>query len=240
VARVGIRVGEWISRAGHTGSPCIFFIMSSPLVTIQLLVGALLLVVLVRWYLFGSRKLPLPPGPKGYPVIGNALDLPKDNDWLTYSEWQKTYGDMIFISVLGKPFLILSSLKISSDLLEKRSTYYSGRMPLIFGGELCNYNRSFALQEGASHREARKAGHRALNSTAMKQWQGLQEAEAHKTLRNLLQSPDEFAEHFHGNAASSIMRISYGYEIKEENDQLLHTVNRAMENFSKACNPESG
>ena len=39
------------------------------------------------------RRLPLPPGPKGYPLIGSLFDLPVDKAWLVYEEWSKTYGE---------------------------------------------------------------------------------------------------------------------------------------------------
>jgi hypothetical protein len=38
------------------------------------------------------RNLPLPPGPKPRPIIGNALDMPREYEWLTYSEWAKQFG----------------------------------------------------------------------------------------------------------------------------------------------------
>jgi len=66
--------------------------MSSQLIIMELIFCALFLILFVGYRLFGSRKLALPPGPRGYPVVGNALDLPKENDYLVYSEWQKTYG----------------------------------------------------------------------------------------------------------------------------------------------------
>ena len=38
------------------------------------------------------HQLPLPPGPKGLPFLGSALEIDKDEPWVTYGEWKKTYG----------------------------------------------------------------------------------------------------------------------------------------------------
>ena len=38
------------------------------------------------------KGLPLPPGPKGYPLLGNLFDMPVDRAWLVYNDWYKTYG----------------------------------------------------------------------------------------------------------------------------------------------------
>jgi hypothetical protein len=35
---------------------------------------------------------PYPPGPPSWPIIGNLLDLPKENPWSAYADMSKRYG----------------------------------------------------------------------------------------------------------------------------------------------------
>jgi len=36
--------------------------------------------------------LPLPPGPKGLPLIGNLMDIPAEFAWKMYHKWSKEHG----------------------------------------------------------------------------------------------------------------------------------------------------
>jgi hypothetical protein len=37
----------------------------------------------------------LPPGPPGWPIIGNLLDMPSERSWIKFNEWAKRYGILI-------------------------------------------------------------------------------------------------------------------------------------------------
>lgn len=37
------------------------------------------------------NKLPLPPGPKKLPLVGNLFDVPAAFQWETYMRWSKEY-----------------------------------------------------------------------------------------------------------------------------------------------------
>jgi hypothetical protein len=48
-----------------------------------------------------SRKknpAPYPPGPPGWPLIRNFLDMPHIKAWLTFAEWGKKYGECFVFS----------------------------------------------------------------------------------------------------------------------------------------------
>jgi hypothetical protein len=49
-----------------------------------------ILVGLVRRLI--SKNVNLPPGPPGYPLIGNIFDIPRQYAWLAFTQWGQLYG----------------------------------------------------------------------------------------------------------------------------------------------------
>jgi len=62
--------------------------------TTGVLTGVVVLTLaLIPLYRASKREcLSLPPGPKGWPLIGNLLDIPRSNFVKTYAVWARKYG----------------------------------------------------------------------------------------------------------------------------------------------------
>jgi hypothetical protein len=52
------------------------------------------LYLLRRWVTIRTARdaIPLPPGPRRLPILGNLLNRPKNNPWLTLTKWAEEYG----------------------------------------------------------------------------------------------------------------------------------------------------
>lgn len=89
--------------------------------------GLAALALLYGKYRRRNQIAPLPPGPKGDFLIGNVRDLPQTRMFDTFTEWQKTYGDLIHLDLLGIHMLIVNSFECAVELGNKRAEWYSHR-----------------------------------------------------------------------------------------------------------------
>ncbi|KAH9170566.1 hypothetical protein EDB89DRAFT_1977337 [Lactarius sanguifluus] len=53
--------------------------------------------------------------------------------------------DVMYLSALGQPILVLNSLKAASELLDRRANIYSGRPRMIMAQEIISGGLLFAL-----------------------------------------------------------------------------------------------
>jgi len=84
--------------------------------------------------LLSQRRLP--PGPKGWPIIGNVFDIPQQYKWVKYTEWAHKYGPLVHLNVGGLPILVLNTQRVAVDLLGKRGAIYSGRPRSVMCSEV--------------------------------------------------------------------------------------------------------
>lgn len=141
-----------------------------------------------------------PPGPPGFPIIGNALQIPADHQWLKWHQWKQKYGDIMKITVLGQPVIILSSLKASKELLEGRGNIYSDRPSAVMAGELVGWSRGLGYAQATQNprfREFRRAFHQWMGPRACesRELRDVQERENLRLLTRLLSDPENFSKH---------------------------------------------
>ncbi|KAF6828840.1 cytochrome p450 oxidoreductase [Colletotrichum plurivorum] len=194
--------------------------------------------------LFQSRKnaLPLPPGPRGFPLVGNLLDMPKPTDFQAH-HWAKhkdLYGPISSVSVFSKTMIVLNDPEVVNDLFEKRSIEFSSRPQQIFAADYMGWKHGTGLiKYNDSLRFQRKAMARILGTkSAAAQYNNLQEAEVGHFLLNMLESPQDLRQHLAKEAGTIILKLSYGYTTERSGkDPLLSIMNKAMEDLALAIVP---
>ncbi|KAG2105140.1 cytochrome P450 [Suillus discolor] len=130
--------------------------------------------------------LPLPPGPRPIPFLGNVLQLDTKRPWLTYTAWGKIYGNIIRCRVLGIDLIIINSETIAQDLLDKRSANYSSR-PVFHANEKAGVALLTPMYPyGETLRQHRRIFHQVLKAEASVSYHEIYSRHANRLVVNLL------------------------------------------------------
>ncbi|PBL03382.1 cytochrome P450 [Armillaria gallica] len=199
----------------------------------SLLSAALASGILLLCYLFSlarnRRRVPFPPGPKGFPLVGNLWDVPVEYPWVTYARWTATYGDVLYLDTPGNPTVVINSAQAADDLLEKRSGNYSDR-PDFTMIHLTGWGFSLSLMRYSDRwRMHRRMFHQYFQPRAVPTYYPVQMEATSVLLQQLHKSPDAFVHHVRHHAGSIIMKTVYGYDVDANGDKFVELVDRAMD-----------
>ncbi|KAF8552144.1 cytochrome P450 [Imleria badia] len=201
-------------RVSRGGTDSILFKLNGPF-------GFLVVLFIGRRSLGSRASYPFPPGPPGLPWVGNVTGVNPDAPWLTYAEWAKTYGDLIYIRLLGKDILIINSEKVAKDLFENRSKIYSDRPHFIIS-EMCGTEFSSGLmQYGERWRLHRRFLHQTFRIDAAPRFLPYQHRRACHLLRRLIDGPEQLHDHVFEYTAAVIMNGTYDYDPASRKDELV-------------------
>ncbi|KAH7377826.1 cytochrome P450 [Pyrenochaeta sp. MPI-SDFR-AT-0127] len=209
---------------------------------VLVLVGLVVAYVLHRFWRAKQNGLPLPPGPRGIPILGNLNDLPKPgilecHHWLKHKD---LYGPISSVTVMGQTFVIVNDASIALELLRDRATVYSGRPTMIFSGEMIGWKDTLALN---GYTETFKLQRKniakvASSNVSLAVFDRVQEEESAHFLLNVLDSPGDLFDHIRMEAGAVILRITYGYTPESHGrDPLVDMARDTMVDFADATVP---
>lgn len=195
------------------------------------LLGAAILATAAYWYLSKSaRRLRLPPGPKPRLLFGNLYQLPSTEPWLTYADWAKAFGPIVYFQTLQRQVVVLNSLKAASDLLDARSHIYSDRPVIWMAGELAGRKKTVFHTRFLDPRFKlfRKLLNAGLNARTSRNYRPIQIEEKNVLLKALATNPEDFVGHVRRNAAAVILKIAYGYHVDGNDDLLVKVIDEGF------------
>ncbi|KAG6895218.1 hypothetical protein C0992_002520 [Termitomyces sp. T32_za158] len=186
----------------------------------------------------GSR-LPLPPGPKKLPIIGNLLDVPKSFEWITYHNWCKEFGsDIIHLNIAGTSIIVLDNAQLATELLEKRSSIYSSRAQMTMIRELMGWGYNLAFMPyGESWRRSRRLLHQELHPAAVIRFQPHVLKATRGLLRRLMVSSDDLMGELLQMAGETVMLVGYGISVDSKDDPYITTAEKGVHGFQVAIMP---
>ncbi|KAJ3794923.1 cytochrome P450 [Lentinula aff. detonsa] len=188
----------------------------------------LIFITYLAYRELSSRRTRLPPGPKPLLIIGNALQIPSTSPQETFTKWLDEYGDVIYLQVFQQPMLILNSLEAAQDLLHTRSSIYSDRPNFILLNDLMGWhNASTHVRYGPRFRRHRRFIHQTFNQRSVEDLRPVQEKEICYLIQDIINKPDKVNQHFQRFAAATIMKVTYGADVKSNDDPLVQLAHRA-------------
>ncbi|CCO27540.1 O-methylsterigmatocystin oxidoreductase Short=OMST oxidoreductase [Rhizoctonia solani AG-1 IB] len=147
-------------------------------------------------------------------------------------------GDVSYVKLLGQDIILLSSYEAAAELLDRKSAIYSSRPSQIMAGELVGWEQGIGLLPyGEEMKRTRRLLYEAMNGKAMSDLYPLQEREIIKFVQGLLRNPNQLKEHIHQMVGSSLIKLTYGYEVEGVNDPFIVLANEAMAMFSVVTAP---
>ncbi|KAJ7595334.1 cytochrome P450 [Mycena floridula] len=208
----------------------------SPESTSAILLLVLLLAAVWLLSLRRSRsKLPLPPGPTGSWLFGIKDQLPTSEPWKTYAQWGNHFEEsVISFKIYNRRVIVLNDVSSIRNLLDKRASIYSDR-PKSWMTELCaRGNTVFNISSlGARHKQYRR-----LIQTGLRphDYSPVIKEQVETLVQGLIASPKDFEAHFRRSTAAVIMKVAYGYTVRE-NDAFISVAEESAKITNIAMSP---
>ncbi|TFK19307.1 cytochrome P450 [Coprinopsis marcescibilis] len=218
-------------------------LISLPLLETQRLLALALVVISIyvvqrrrQWNLRRGGR-PLPPGPKGLPIIGNALDIPTKFEWEVYDKWAKEYdSEIVHAGALGFSIAVLSSRKAAIEILDHKSAVTSARFVPTHPTQSMGWDFILPLiQIGDKYRDMRKLFQQHFHD-ATRYRVGVKES-LPQMLSSLVDNPEDFRYINRFFIMSTVYKFTYGVRDKAKVDYYSKMLQDVAERSAQAVIP---
>ncbi|KAF8183898.1 cytochrome P450 [Mycena galopus ATCC 62051] len=187
------------------------------------------------------RGLPLPPGPTiSWLGLGgkDAAKMPQAYAWLVFADWQKEFGDVIYVNVFRNPVLVVNSAEAAFDLLEKKSAIYSSRPIRTMQAEVMGFSWLFSgLPYGPWYKKHRTMFHNHFQAKIVSKYHPALVDNADTLLRNLSRTPENLVHHLRPVTTTAIvLSVCYGHHVAEQGDDYVKLADQAMAGVGLSAN----
>ncbi|KAJ7876809.1 cytochrome P450 [Mycena leptocephala] len=194
----------------------------------------------VCYLVFRRGGLPLPPGPtiSWFGLGGkDAVNMPQAYAWLVFADWQKKFGDVIYVNVFHNPLLVINSAEAAFDLLEKKSAIYSSRPIRTMQAEVMGFSWLFSgLPYGPWYKKHRTMFHNHFQAKVIPKYHPTLIDSAHTLLRNLSRTPENLLHHLRRTTTAIVLSVCYGHHVAEQGDEYVKLADQAMAGVGLSAN----
>ncbi|XVF10770.1 hypothetical protein REPUB_Repub07fG0211600 [Reevesia pubescens] len=179
------------------------------------------------WHVWNNRKLrkpiaPLPPGPRGLPIVGYLPFLGSDNLHLGFTELAGVYGPIFKLWLGNRPFVVISSPSLAKEVVRDHDITFAERDSPI-AAQICTYgckDIAFDSYSSPSWKNKRKVlASEMLSNASLNACYGLRREQVMKTIGDLYKNvgkPIDLGELSLLTAINAVMSMVWGGKFRQE------------------------
>ncbi|KAG1840973.1 cytochrome P450 [Suillus tomentosus] len=184
-----------------------------------------------------ARRLPLPPGPPGRWLLGNAM--PKSYAPFQFARWTEQYGPVFSLKQGHRIFVIIGRHQAAMDIMEKEGANLADRPRSIAVHETLSGGLGVLLERsGERLRRLRRVLHAGMQAKVAETYEPIQTSHAKNMVLDILNDPKNHQGHAMRYSASVVMSFTYG---KITPTSYTHpeivAINKALARFGEAMMP---
>ncbi|KAK1480709.1 hypothetical protein CTAM01_14271 [Colletotrichum tamarilloi] len=210
------------------------------------LLSFLSISIVVAHFYIKSRTTATPkgyktiPGPKGWPLLGNAPQL-GSAPHRQVQRWAQDYGEIVKVRLGWENWVFVNSPDAVREIFDKQSAKTSGRSPMpVLSDLLSGSNRLLLLTYGSKWRQLRTIVHKLLTPKASDTYKPSQEFEAKQLLYDIATDntdQESFYMHVRRYTTSVVLTSTYGLRVPKWDCEDVRQIYDLLRDFTEVAEP---